>query len=195
MLGPMLGDENIARQQVPGRAPGSVLAIVGVLALGVVCGVAGALLWSRNTTRPVSAPATPWPVIAPAPTAAAPAIPLLRRVAIQEVNGRVQVALALDQVVPSDAHRLNNPDRVYVDLHGLRIAPELSHTMEVNAGGIQRIRIAQTRDDTVRVVLDLNSSFRYTVAPQNDPPRLLVELMPGKTGGQAKLETAKPAVQ
>ena len=193
MLGPMFGPQNIAREPASGRTPGGVLPILGVLALGVICGIVGAMLWSRNAIRPASAPAQA--TVAPAAPVPAPATPLLRRVAIQEVNGRMQVALALDQVVPSDAHHLNNPDRVYVDLHGLRIAPELSHTMEVNAGGIQRIRIAQTQADTVRVVLDLDSSFRYTVAPQNDPPRLLVELMPGKTGGQAKLENAKPAIQ
>ncbi len=101
----------------------------------------------------------------------------------------MQVTLALDQMVPYDAHRLTDPYRIYVDLHGLHLARELSQTVQVNTGGVQRIRIAQTQPDTVRVVLDLDSAFRYTATAQNSPPRLVMEMTAGKN--RAKLDKAK----
>ncbi len=184
----MFGEGNSVPEQAPGRALGGALPIVAVLALGAVCGVAGAMLWSRGTPRRASVPVVAPPLAA----AAAPAdtTPQLRQVSIQQINGRMQVTIALDQMVPYDAHRLADPDRIYVDLHGLHIAREVSHTMQVNTGGVQRIRIAQTQPDTVRVVLDLDSSFRYTVTTQSSPPQLLMAMTAARN--RAKLDKTKP---
>jgi hypothetical protein len=191
----MFGEENSVQTVAPGGVPGKsgLLPIVAVLALGVSCGIAGAMLWSRRVSKPTSTPAVVSPVAAS--TVPVDSTPELRRVSIQEIEGRTQVTLTLDQMVPYDAHRLSNPYRIYVDLHGLHIAPELSRTVQVDAGGIQRIRMAQTQADAVRVVLDVNSPFRYSIAPQSNPPRLVMEMISGHAGAEAKLQKSKSAAQ
>ncbi len=190
----MFGGHNIVQEQGSQRALSSLLPVVAVLVLGAICGVAGAMLWSRGTIRPRSAP-----VAAPLPASAAPVpapadnTPQLRKVSAEEVKGRMQVTFALDQMVPYDAHRLTDPYRIYVDLHGLHLAHELSHTLQVNAGGIQRVRMAQAQPDTVRVVLDLDSSSRYSITAVSSPPQLVLEVIPAKSA--KKLQKTNPAAQ
>ncbi len=183
------------QEQSSQRASSSLLPVVAVLVLGAICGIAGAMLWSRGTIRPRSAPAVAPPAVATLAAAPADNMPQLRRVSAEEVKGHMQVSFAFDQMVPYDAHRLNDPYRIYVDLHGLHLAREISQTVQVNAGGIQRIRTAQTQPDTVRVVLDLDSSSRYSITAVSSPPQLLLEVIPAKSGAKAKPQKTKPAAQ
>jgi N-acetylmuramoyl-L-alanine amidase len=124
----------------------------------------------------------PAPVAAPPPpvaTTAGLSQPAVRRADREFINGNLQLTLALDQPVPYDAHRLDHPDRVYIDLHGARLAPDLAgKTVFVNNGGVADIRLAQTQPDTVRVVLDLEKRFDYSVTQQTNPAALVVKLRP-----------------
>jgi hypothetical protein len=107
--------------------------------------------------------------------------PAVRRVDPQLINGKMQITIILDQPVLYDAHRLDHPDRVYLDLHNARLAPELSSkTVFVNQGGLTDVRMAQTQPDAVRVVADLEKRFDYSVTQQASPAALIVELKPRK---------------
>jgi len=106
---------------------------------------------------------------------------ILRSVAFHFVDGNAQVALVLDQPIPYDAHELDQPYRVYLDLHGARLAPDLSgKTVLVNKAGVSKIRTAQSQLDTVRVVLDLDKRFDYSVVQETNPAGLVVKLTPHK---------------
>lgn len=117
--------------------------------------------------------------------------PALRRIDAQLLGGEPQVSLLLDQPLQYDAHRLDGPDRVYVDVHGASVAPELSgKTLFMNSGGLSTIRVGQTQD-AVRVVLDLDKRFDYSVTQQTDPPTLVVRLSPA-AAAKAKHKSANP---
>ena len=50
--------------------------------------------------------------------------------------------------------------------------------MFVQKGGLSDIRLAQSQPDTVRVVLDLEKRFDYSVEQQTQPATLLEKLAP-----------------
>jgi len=105
--------------------------------------------------------------------------PELRKVDAKFIDGAIQVTLSLNRPVTYDAHRLDHPDRVYIDLHGVRLAPELTgKAVSVTQGGLTDIRMAQTKANNVRVVLDLAMRLDHSVIQQSNPPALVVKLTP-----------------
>jgi len=173
------------------RVPLLSLAVVLSFLIGAIAGMV-AYRYAATKGKPQMAQPTPAPapVVSNPPTEVAtqPAVNiqgLLRSVAFQMVDGNAQVNLVLEQPIPYDAHRLDQPDRVYLDLHGARLAPDLAgKTVFVNQGGVSKIRMAQSQPDTVRVVLDLEKRFDYSVAQESNPPRLVVKLTPHATPGK-----------
>ena len=172
------------------RIPVTGLAIVLSLLIGFVFGM---LNYSLSGRRGKAQPARRAPVAAPAAMNPPPAhqqpISLqhgasgrleVRKVDFQLVENQPRVTIALNQRVPHDVHRLDQPDRIYIDLHGAHLAAELAPetTVVVNKDGISRIRLAQTKADTVRVVLDLEKRFDYSVKAGSDGTALVVKLRP-----------------
>jgi len=148
------------------------LAVVLSLLIGAVAGVV-AYRYAATGGKPRTA--APVPVATPAVSNK----PAVLRVDPQLIDSKMQVTINLDQPVPYDAHRLDHPDRVYIDLHGARLAPELAgQTLFVNKGGVTNIRMAQTQPDAVRVVLDLEKRFDYSVEQQTNPAAVVVKLVP-----------------
>lgn len=143
-------------------------------ALSLAGAVAGILGYRSVATVGKPGVAIPAPVAAPAVTNK----PAVRQVTMR-IEGNIELTITLDQPVPYDAHRLDHPDRVYVDLHGAHLGPELSRkTFFVNSGGVSNIRLALTQPDTVRAVVDLEKRFDYTIASQTNPAILVLELTP-----------------
>jgi hypothetical protein len=184
-------DEQNSAKPVRIRIPLVGLAIVLSLLVGAVAGIVayryaatdGKLQTAapaRVSTQPAPVAAQPAPAAPPAPVAT-PAVtdkPAVRQVTML-INRNIQVTITLDQPIPYDAHRLDHPDRVYVDLHGARLAPELAgKTYFVNNSGVSNIRLGLRQPDTVRVVLDLEKRFDYSVAQQTNPATLVMKLTP-----------------
>ena len=179
------------------RVPLLSLAVVISFLIGAIAGMV-TYRYAAAAGKPRMALPTPVPTPAvsnpPTAVAAQPAVStqpvvgtqrVLRSVTFQLVEGNAQVTLLLDQTIPYDAHRLDQPDRVYLDLHGVRLAPDLAgKTLFVNRGGVSKIRMAQSQPETVRVVLDLEKRFDYSVAQQNNPPGLVVKLTPHAPPGE-----------
>ena len=164
----------VAQYPVPvatARGPLVGLAVVLSLLIGVVAGIV-AHRYTATRGKPQTALPTP---VQPAVSGRSAVL----RVDSQLVDGNMQVTIVLDQSIPYDAHRLDQPDRVYIELHDARLAPEVaSKTVFVNNRGVSRIRLAQTQPDTVRVVLDLEKRFDYSVVPQSNPAVLVLKLTP-----------------
>ena len=66
----------------------------------------------------------------------------------------------LEDAVQYEAHTLDNPARIYFDLHDTRIATGSPlEDIEVNDAFLKRIRMAQPADGVTRVVLETKSRF------------------------------------
>jgi len=163
------------------------LAIVLSLVVGLIAGAAYQRYFASRGRPQRLAPASATPATAQ-PVAVNQLVSLqpvangrfeVRKVDFRLVDSHPEITILLSQPIDYDAHRLDQPDRVYIDLHDAHLARELKGaTITINKGGVSRIRLAQTQLDTVRAVLDLEKRFDYAVVAQAEPAALRVKLTP-----------------
>jgi N-acetylmuramoyl-L-alanine amidase len=100
---------------------------------------------------------------------------------------RVAIDLAVDSEdgVKYEAARVENPDRIYFDLHHARLAPQLAgKSFNVTDDGfLTKIRAAQFSDDVTRVVLDVHQVAEYSAFLLPNPYRLIIDIH-GKAGNR-----------
>jgi N-acetylmuramoyl-L-alanine amidase len=103
-----------------------------------------------------------------------------------------RVAIDLTGEVPFEASRVADPDRVFFDLHGARLASSLTgHAVTVADGGfLERIRAAQFSNDVVRVVLDVTNVSDYSAFWLPNPARLIIDIH-GRPPGAPPIEYAR----
>ena len=101
-----------------------------------------------------------------------------------------RVAIDLGDDVTYEAARVPNPDRIYFDLHGTRLAQDLvGKSFSVTDDGfLKKIRAAQFSNDMTRVVLDVNDVTEYSAFLLPNPYRLIIDIHGGKA------EPGAPAV-
>ncbi len=108
-----------------------------------------------------------------------------------------RVAIDLGEDVKFEAARVPNPDRIYFDIHGSRLAPELvGKSFSVTDDGfLKKIRAAQFSDNMTRVVLDVNDVSEYSAFLLPNPYRLIIDIHGGSKAttrrDAAPIETAK----
>jgi N-acetylmuramoyl-L-alanine amidase len=98
-----------------------------------------------------------------------------------------RVAIDLGDTVTYEAARVPDPDRIYFDLHGTRLAPELvgKSFAVTDDGFLKKIRAAQYSDDITRVVLDVNDVTEYSAFLLPNPYRLIIDIH-GRQGNAAQ---------
>jgi len=89
-----------------------------------------------------------------------------------------RVAIDLQQEVRYTAGRVPNPDRIYFDLYGTRLSPELvGRSLEVTDDGfLNSIRVLHFNNNIVRIVLDVNSVSDYSAFFLSNPSRLIIDV-------------------
>ncbi|AFL86971.1 N-acetylmuramoyl-L-alanine amidase [Terriglobus roseus DSM 18391] len=102
-----------------------------------------------------------------------------------------RVAIDLGDEVQYEAARVPGPDRIYFDLHGTRLAQELSGKSftVTDDGFLKRIRAAQYSNDMTRIVLDVNDVTEYSAFLLPNPYRLIIDIH----GGAKSSATDAPA--
>ncbi|MEO8663041.1 MAG: N-acetylmuramoyl-L-alanine amidase [Bryobacteraceae bacterium] len=109
--------------------------------------------------------------------AQSPAVTSVRFWTLGEVT-RVAIEVSADFTYRSD--KLTNPDRLFFDIKGaslrLPAASRGIQTISVGSPMVKQIRVAQTRPDISRIVLDLTGPFDHTVSKLETPSRLIIEV-------------------
>ena len=108
-----------------------------------------------------------------------------------------RVAIDLGDDVTYEAARVPNPDRIYFDLHGTRLAPELigKSFAVTDDGFLKKIRPAQYSDDVTRVVLDVSDVTEYSAFLLPNPSRLIIDIHGRKVGGASVQQQTASAPQ
>lgn len=133
-------------------------------------------------------------------------LPLVTNVRHWSTPVYTRVAIDLQDQVEYEAARVPSPDRIYFDLHGTRVAPELiGKTVGVTDNGfLKRIRVAQFSNDVTRVVLDVNQVTDYSAFFLPNPWRLIIDIHGARPNSQpsqqiasapSEQHTPAPAVQ
>ncbi|MBI2678959.1 MAG: N-acetylmuramoyl-L-alanine amidase [Candidatus Koribacter versatilis] len=115
-----------------------------------------------------------------------------------------RVAIDLEGEVKYEAGRIPNPDRIFFDLHGTKLAPELvGKTFDVEDGFLRKIRVAQYQIGETRLVLDVDDVSDYSAFLLPNPYRLIVDIHGKKpaqtfaklTAPETKAPESKPVVK
>jgi N-acetylmuramoyl-L-alanine amidase len=106
-----------------------------------------------------------------------------------------RVVIDLERKIPLRYDRIADPDRLWVDLVGTRLHPNLtSRSFPVGDGLLEKVRIGQNKDDVVRVVLDFKDVKEHSVFYLEDPTRtrLVVDVRGTPRPGEAPRSSAAP---
>lgn len=186
--------------------------LVVVLVLVLLAVALGGVLWWKIRYQPqptIAAPQQKAPTTAMAvPPATDEDIPVPPS---QERHGRLPlvtgirhwsaadtstVVIDLQDQVQYEAHRLSNPERIYLDLPDTALAPGLyGKTIEVGDGLLVRVRIAQPTRGVTRVVMETKGGSNFSVSLEPNPYRLVVEIRSAETQPEprAKVDLFGPA--
>jgi N-acetylmuramoyl-L-alanine amidase len=126
---------------------------------------------AQATALPLATPSRN--TVGRATNSSAPA--LIREVRRSVLPNAVRVIVELDREVPFREERLTDPDRVFVDLRGVRAAPDLRLPQYFEEGFVKKIRLGQHPEDTVRLVLEVDGAARHSVFALYSPYRLVID--------------------
>jgi N-acetylmuramoyl-L-alanine amidase len=88
-----------------------------------------------------------------------------------------RVVLDVERQVRIQHDRIQDPDRLWIDLSGTRLHPNLTtRTFPVGDGLLEQVRIGQNKDDVVRVVLDFKDVKDHSIFYLENPTRLVVDV-------------------
>jgi N-acetylmuramoyl-L-alanine amidase len=108
-----------------------------------------------------------------------------------ESSTRVVIDLERKVKIESDVAR--DPDRLWIDLVGTRLHPNLARRVfPVGDGLLEQVRIAQNREDAVRVVLDFKDVWEHQVFYLDGPPRLVIDVQGRERPASAPSAPALP---
>jgi N-acetylmuramoyl-L-alanine amidase len=125
------------------------------------------------------------PDVNAAPPPSRSRVPLITGIRHWSTPVYTRVAIDLQQEVRYTAARVPGPDRIFFDLYGTRLSPELvGRSLEVTDDGfLSRIRVVQY-NNVVRLVLDVNSVSDYSAFFLANPPRLIIDVHGMRPGTQ-----------
>ena len=106
-----------------------------------------------------------------------------------------RIVVTLEDAVKFESARLHSPDRIYFDLYKARLDPSLADkTIAVDNGLLKSVRVAQNKQGTVRLVLDVNGAKDYSAYQLANPDRLVIDVLAAPANSAKNhLEAQPPA--
>ena len=89
-----------------------------------------------------------------------------------------RVVVDLDTRPEYEVHTLQDPSRLYMDLHGAVLVPPKWDPLRVEDGIVKQVRASQFSPHAVRVVLDVERLGEYNVFSLSQPERIVIDLSP-----------------
>jgi type IV pilus assembly protein PilQ len=109
------------------------------------------------------------------------------------MTGRAEVVIAVDGLVDVQDFTLSKPARVVLDLKGARLTMPARLYDKVQRGAITNLRVAQYKEDVVRVVIDLDQSRDYSITRGEESIRVSIDAEAGRFNAwHASREMATP---
>ena len=116
----------------------------------------------------------------------------INRIVLPEV---VRIVVELDAEVSFHHERIDNPSRVFVDLHGARATAALRDaTLTYDEDVVRKVRIGRHPPDTTRVVLDVENLGNYSFFTLYEPYRLVIDCERKSTAPVAPTTTAARSI-
>jgi N-acetylmuramoyl-L-alanine amidase len=88
-----------------------------------------------------------------------------------------RVAIDLESDIKFGSQRIDNPDRIFFDLRGTKLASTLvGKSFDVDDGFLKKIRVAQFQPGRTRVVLEVDNLSDYDAFLLPNPYRLIIDI-------------------
>ena len=182
--------------EAPGSHPKEARSVSGILLTAalvlIAIGLGWAVVWKAKHVEQSSANTRPAPQVgatktdlailapdqpAPSPEVKAGAIPEVTGIRHWSSQDSSTVVVDLQDQVQYEAHSLNNPARIYFDLHDTKMAAGLvNQSIDVNDTFLKRVRMAQPTDGVTRVVLETKKDSELSVSLDPNPYRLTIQV-------------------
>ena len=92
-------------------------------------------------------------------------------------DSSTRVVLDVEREVKIQSDRIQDPDRLWIDLLGTRMHPNLrDRSFPVSDGLLEQIRVAENRAGVVRVVLHFKDVKDHSIFYLKNPTRLVVDV-------------------
>jgi type IV pilus assembly protein PilQ len=98
----------------------------------------------------------------------------VRTLSVVPAAGRAEVIIGLDGLVEVQDFTLSSPPRIVLDVTGAKLAVPPRVYDKVMRGGISNIRVAQFKDNVVRIVIDLDGARDYELHRENNEVRVSI---------------------
>jgi N-acetylmuramoyl-L-alanine amidase len=105
------------------------------------------------------------------------------------------IVVEVQDQVEYEEHSLDNPPRIYFDLHDTKLSAAIANqTINVDDGFIKRVRVAQPVEGITRVVLEIRDARpEVSVSLDNNPYRLTIQIhKPGTAPASTPQLSVKP---
>jgi N-acetylmuramoyl-L-alanine amidase len=118
-------------------------------------------------------------------------VPRVQKIRTSVTADSTEVVIDLEDSVQYTSGRIDNPDRIFFDLHAARLNPVLARE-NIRASGdlLSAVRVAQNHAGIVRVVLEVTGVTDYSVSLSKKPTRLLIELYAASQPKKQPVESA-----
>jgi len=147
---------------------------------------------AKKTDAPKTESAKDQP--APAETPRRGKLPLVTGIRHWSTPDYTRIAVDLEEDVHYEVGRIPDPDRLFFDLHGTKLAAGLmGKEYEVQDGLLKKVRVAQFLPGETRIVLDLGDIADYQVFLLPNPFRLIVDVHGKKKPAASAKNSAPPS--
>ena len=99
----------------------------------------------------------------------------IRSLSVVAATGRAEIVIALNGNVEVADFTLSGPDRIVLDVMGATLGMPPRMYDRVARGGVTNVRLAQYKEDVVRIVIDLDARREYKVVRGTDDLRVQIE--------------------
>jgi N-acetylmuramoyl-L-alanine amidase len=113
----------------------------------------------------------------------------VQRLRYSSYKSQTRVVVDLSGPIVFTQKRISDPDRLFFDIENCALSSKIKTSVPIMDGVLKKVRIAQYRENTVRVVLDIDKLSRYSVFMLEDPDRLIIDVYPendDQSGKEAK---------
>jgi N-acetylmuramoyl-L-alanine amidase len=118
-------------------------------------------------------------------------VPRVRRISTSLTSDATRVTIDLDNSVEYTSGKISNPERIFFDLHSVRLAPEVARrNIHVEGNLLTAVRVAQNHSG---VVLDVNGVKDYSASLINNPTQLVIDLYGNSLGAEPVRTASVPA--
>jgi N-acetylmuramoyl-L-alanine amidase len=128
------------------------------------------------------------------PTAPPPGLARVFNLRFWSGESSTRVVLDVEKQVALRYDRIQAPDRLWVDLVGTRLHPNLTdRSFPVGDGLLRQVRVAQNREDVVRIVLDFKEVRDHSVFYLDNPTRVVIDVRGAPRPQMASADAPIPA--